>query len=71
MTSSAARIATLRSSRPVPPGGSGTKFRIGLPKALVAMVSVAILTSGTPIAQAADYYWDANGGTAGTGGTGT
>jgi len=34
------------------------------------MVSVAFLASGMPVARAADYYWDANGGTAGTGGTG-
>jgi autotransporter-associated beta strand protein len=34
------------------------------------MVSVAFLASGMPVARAADYYWDANGSTAGTGGTG-
>jgi autotransporter-associated beta strand protein len=35
------------------------------------MVSVAFLASGMTVAQAADYYWDANGVGAGTGGSGT
>ena len=56
--------------RPIAPVGSATTFRIGLHRALAAMVSVAFLASGMPIAQAADYYWDANGATGGTGGTG-
>ncbi|RLS84904.1 MAG: PEP-CTERM sorting domain-containing protein [Planctomycetota bacterium] len=56
--------------RPIAPVGSATTFRIGLHRALAAMVSVAFLASGMPVARAADYYWDANGSTAGTGGTG-
>lgn len=56
--------------RPIASIGSATTFRIGLHRALAAMVSVAFLASGMPVTRAADYYWDANGGTAGTGGTG-
>ena len=56
--------------RPIAPVGSATTFQIGLHRALAAMVSVAFLASGMPVARAADYYWDANGSTAGTGGTG-
>jgi len=55
---------------PIAPVGSATTFQIGLHRALAAMVSVAFLASGMPVARAADYYWDANGSTAGTGGTG-
>jgi len=57
--------------RPIAPVGSATTFRIGLHRALAAMVSVAFLASGMTVAQAADYYWDANGVGAGTGGSGT
>ena len=40
-------------------------------KSIAIIASVAIVASGMLIAQAADYYWDANGNTGGTGGTAT
>jgi len=60
-------------SRSVHAYGRRTGPRTGVAGTIVLALVVAALAmmSRPPEAGAADYYWDANGGTAGTGGTGT
>jgi autotransporter-associated beta strand protein len=61
--SSPARI----SPRPVTHVDPATSYAVGLLKAVAAITLALAVTT----ASAADYYWDANGASAGTGGSGT